>query len=435
MNKLDMKLYDVLPIAYDDSLSYPEAVHNVVDYINKLIEDGTKKYDNVINEIESELQNLKSDVNEQLKEQRDKRTDDVNKEDAAINAEITNRQMVDSRFIQLIEAALKNVKSYYSRGFILIGNTCNSANGWTKYVKDHLDGVYQCVEVHNGEGGFVGNSTPISIGEAYRSALAKVTVPERITDIVFLTGMSETHSAQAYEFLREAADDIHRGTPNATFKFGYFGETMYPNKTADDYEKLLDYAKENNITYPFDVVYLADSRYLTGNIDFWNTEKTALTSEACDKMNPYILQLVLDGHVSYNFTRSVTADLPVSFTGSHTAVKNSVTIDESYSQNGFRFTASSTTSFTDDNTETLGSVFMIPTPETAEDVITLADSKDTNADPNFSIATRIGTTGWDGYSGPYYFPAVIFIDTDGVLKIRLLSKDRFVTNGVGFFVI
>lgn len=440
MNTLNEKFYAVLPIEYDDSLTYPEAVHKTVERINTLIETGSKKYDEIISEIESELQNLKSDVNEQLNDQTTKRGNDTAQRNESIDAEISAREAEDARFIRVIEEALNNVKSYYSRGFILLGNALTSTGKpWTEYVKEKLEGKYQVAEYHDKNGGLSSSNTYPNLGAMYRQALKGVAVPERITDVIVLTGNNDDNPSHAYAVLTESCFAIKSGTPNATLRYGYFGKTKYPNETADAYANIQSELDGLKAQTDVPIEYLADSRYLTGNIDFWNSEKTELKDSACDVLNPYILQLVLKGHVSYNFTRQVTADLPSSFVSGDTtknALTNAVTLDESYTEDGYKFTASATTSFTDGNSETLGPLFMIPTPETIEDVFNLADSKDTNADPNFTIPTRLGTTSWSGYDGPYYYPAVVFVDTDGVLKLKLLYTNTYlVKKGVGFFVI
>lgn len=50
--------YKVLPLVYDDSLSYYEVLCKVVDYINKLIEQD-KIFANEISELRSELETVK----------------------------------------------------------------------------------------------------------------------------------------------------------------------------------------------------------------------------------------------------------------------------------------------------------------------------------------------------------------------------------------
>ena len=62
LNKFKYWCYKVLPLVYDNSLSYYEVLCKVVDYINKIIDDNKLQGDD-ISELKKELNEVKEWIN------------------------------------------------------------------------------------------------------------------------------------------------------------------------------------------------------------------------------------------------------------------------------------------------------------------------------------------------------------------------------------
>lgn len=325
LDKLTYTMYKVLPLVYDDALTYEEVVDAIVDKINEMIDAGFNDYTSLINEINAELDQLTTDIS--TEETTRKNDDNAIVGESALSSdslddvtagsllgqEIAARKYADgipdaggaeqnSLQYQINILGSTSQSAYVGHNYILIGDglmqgvngdsPSSKVSGWGQLFRDNLGSNFECYFDSSDDltgASFTTGTTYLDQLKAEQAAIASAGGDANgITDIVILGGINEGSAEDSINTAMSGLMEYAKENfPKAFVYLGYLGvdgitKTQY-------YENIENYGGN----------YLADSKNLLTLSDYVGTDGKHLKSAGYDYYSFYINELIRNKHTMY----------------------------------------------------------------------------------------------------------------------------------------
>lgn len=337
LDQLTFTFYKVLPLVYDEALSYDEVVYACVNKINEMIEAGFNDYTGKISEINAELDKLTNDITVEITTRKNQdnaiagndtgtvptKLDDVSAS-SLLGQEKTARKKADDNLqSQINQLENASVSAYVGHNYILIGDglmsgvdgsnsTSTATGGWGDLFKANLGSNFKAYYSGTPTGlvnstadlrnaGFTSSANSYLqqlqaayayIGEEKDSEGALIGDVNGITDIVILGGYNDANATEddinaAIEALMTYATT---NFPKAYVYCGVLGTQGFDSNSATNYYKNI----EN-----YGGIYIPDSKNLYSLSAYIGTDGKHLTGGGYEYYKLYTNQLVRNKHADY----------------------------------------------------------------------------------------------------------------------------------------
>ena len=367
----------VLPLVYDDSLSYYELLNKVVLYLNEMVEK-IKVIDPFMGEIAKEMQALKDYVDNwiesaHLDEEIDAYIDEkfasqtfADQLTAIVNATVgpqitqlnTNLTNLTTR-VGADETKLTNAikGDWNSRSVLFVGdsyltgwNGTTSVKTYSDYMNDylHFANYYKASLSGCGFGTSVGNYylTPITSFVANHSS----TELNAITDVFIMGGYNDKDSSVEDIIggdygINATVTYVRNHFPNASITIGFLGRALY-TPVAMTFAKMQRTVKAyRKGAIQAGCKYLEGSELCLHDYTLFSADHIHPTSEGYNQLGDYLTMLLLDKDFDYIYTDASYGGLHVDFTNSafnamptmlyQGITRNAVTLDSYGGQHTF----------------------------------------------------------------------------------------------------
>lgn len=277
----------VLPLSYDDSLSYYELLNKVVVYLNNVIKD--------VNTATTELSELRQAFNT-LKNYVDNYFNNLD-----VQAEINNKldNMVQDGTFDTI------IKQYFNRKYIFVGdsyilgysNDGNTYNSFAKIINGAL-GLNATILGTSGAG-FVHAGTGPNEGKNFLQTLqtypGDTAAKNAVTDIYVMGGYNDrTHTATDIRNAMTVFNAYAKDTfPNARVHVAFIGWSLIPAEYAALEQAALAYSDCGL----YGMAYMSNSEYILHNSFYFTSDRVHPNNEGHAKLASYLSSNILGGEI------------------------------------------------------------------------------------------------------------------------------------------
>lgn len=225
----------ILPLTYEQGLSYEEQLQRILAKVKELIENGFTDYDPIIAELTKELEDYVNEANANIRNETADRKEAVDSLNTAITDETKAREDGDANIRQTLADAVKVPQTGpLVRKYALIGDGLmngeqgdaeagHTGNGWGDMMaKCGLSVVYNS-----------GNPK----GFTYDEQIDSIGDPDfkTFTDVVLLGDLNSTTGDQVSAFIQKARNKF----PNATIRIGSLRAGVLTQLTEEQRDAIL----------------------------------------------------------------------------------------------------------------------------------------------------------------------------------------------------
>lgn len=314
----------VLPLVYDDSLSYYELLCKVVNYINEIIKNADATNENIHNLYDA-YEKLQSYVNNyfvslDVSDEVDKKLDEM---------------VQDGTLEQLVGDAI------YSKGDIVLisdsyGNPESSGGtSWEQFVKQYMSDR-NVLAYYKGGCGFAWWADGVH-GKAneyyFPNFVSTIPGSETVKDVLMLCGANDgnlMHSGYTDDAIEtgiaETAAILKEKFPNAKISLGFVGRYKVPGRDKYYYEACEAYKRCTK----YGVCFAENFQYVLHNRNLLEDSDVHPNAEGSKRIAHYAVEYLLSGHV--DVTDVYTSTLGDKFFAIVT-VNNGITNLNAHSQN------------------------------------------------------------------------------------------------------
>ena len=277
----------VLPLSYDDSISYYELLNKVVVYLNNVIKDVNTSVD--------EMSKLQQSFNA-LKNYVDNYFNNLD-----VQAEIDNKldSMVQDGTFDAI------IKQYFNRKYIFVGdsyilgysNDGNTYNSFAKIIRDRLS--LDATILGTSGAGFVHAGTGPNEGKNFLQTLqtyqGDTTAKNAITDIYVMGGYNDrTHTPTDIRNAMTSFNAYAKETfPNARVHVAFIGWSLIPA----EYIALEQAAFAYSDCGLYGMAYVGNAEYILHNSYYFTNDKVHPNNEGHAKLASYLASNIMGGEI------------------------------------------------------------------------------------------------------------------------------------------
>lgn len=276
----------VLPLVYDDSLSYYEVLCKTLNYLNEFAEKN-EILENEFNELKSFVDNYFNNLN--------------------VQNEINNKldEMIKDGTLETI------LKSFLNRKYIFIGDSyilgySNDGNIYNSYANIIIQSLGLDGVILGASGsGFANRGSGAGEGKNYLDLLKTYSGAEsdrlRITDIYVIGGYNDrTHTTteiwnNADEFSRYAKVNF----PNARLHCGFIGWCQVP----EEYYKLEQACHAYSKCGLYGFEYMCNSEYILHSSHYFTSDNVHPNNEGHASLASYLSTDILGGKIDVSIIR------------------------------------------------------------------------------------------------------------------------------------